>query len=445
MTPHIVRWSGRFYQWSGACYCPVTDEAVEAAVTQWLARTASARLEADRIRPITTWLLRDTMLAIRSEAAIPDSVTPGTWIKGRPEGVVGPFLATPGGVLDLGRLGENVMLLLPNSPNCFTLAALPVTPDPEAACPEWLAILASTFPEAPSAVQLLQELFGYCLWPDSRFERFFILSGPGNAGKSTVAETLQALLGEGNTCALPLERFGDRFALPPLIGKLANIVFDASEIERSAEGVLKAMVSGEPVAVEQKHLPLCTMRLTAKHLFITNILPRFHDTSDGLWRRLLLVPFDRVCPSEQRDPGLKFRLREELPAIAQWALRGLARLLQRGTFTTFERGSRLAGELRHESNPVDMFLASECVTEPGSRTGRQHAYARYRQWAAANGHAIMSVTRFNREVRAIYPQPEEVVRESRGGDRMFTGFRLHEENDLLHQFRLLSDDQAPGA
>jgi putative DNA primase/helicase len=320
-----------------------------------------------------------------------------------------------------------------------------VTPDPEASCPEWLAFLASAFPEKPSAVQLLQELFGYCLWPDCRFEKFVIFTGPGNSGKSTAAETLQALLGEGNTCALPLERFGDRFALPSLIAKLANIVFDASEIDRSAEGVLKAMVSGEPVTVEEKHHPVRTMRLTAKHLFVTNILPRFHDTSDGLWRRLLLIPFERVCPPEQRDPSLKGRLREELPAIAQWALRGLARLLHETTFTTFERGSRLVSECRHESNPVALFLASECVTEPGARAGRQRTYARYRQWAAANGHAIMSVTRFNREVRAIYPQPEEEVRERRGGDRMFVGFRLHDENDLVQQFRALSDGQTQEA
>jgi hypothetical protein len=92
-----------------------------------------------------------------------------------------------------------------------------------------------------------------------------------------------------------------------------------------------------------------------------------------------------------------------------------------------------------------MFLESECVTEPGARAGRQRAYARYRQWASTNGHAPVSATRFNREVRAIYPQPEEEVRDGRGGDRMFVGFRLQEENDLLGQFRLLSDDQAPGA
>ena len=36
---------------------------------------------------------------------------------------------------------------------------------------------------------------------------------------------------------------------------MANIVFDASDIEKSAEGTLKALVSGEPVTVEQGGSP----------------------------------------------------------------------------------------------------------------------------------------------------------------------------------------------
>ena len=34
---------------------------------------------------------------------------------------------------------------------------------------------------------------------------------------------------------------------------------------------------------------------------------RFHDTTDGIWRRQILLPFEQVCPVEKRDPGLKGR------------------------------------------------------------------------------------------------------------------------------------------
>jgi putative DNA primase/helicase len=114
-------------------------------------------------------------------------------------------------------------------------------------------------------------------------------------------------------------------------------------VDRAAEGTLKALVSGEPVTVEQKHCPVAAMRLTAKHLFVANSLPRFHDTSDGIWRRLTLIPFDRVCPPGRRDAGLKAKLRGELPGIAHWALQGLARLRSGGGFTPFEAGLQADG------------------------------------------------------------------------------------------------------
>jgi putative DNA primase/helicase len=179
------------------------------------------------------------------------------------------------------------------------------------------------------------------------------------------------------------------------------------------------------------------MRLMAKHVFLGNVLPRFHDTSTGLWRRLDVLPFDRVCPEGQRDPRLKERLRAELPGIAAWALQGLARLREQGGFTSCPRGQRLLAEYRRESNPVAVFLAEECVPDTEGRVGRQALYARYKEWAAANGQAQMSHTKFYDEVRALYPQPDSVPREGRGGDRVFVGLRLPERPDVLQLIRAL--------
>jgi putative DNA primase/helicase len=446
INPETVRWRGHFYQRVSHCYQPVSDEAVQTELTRWLARNVSARTDArGNAQPLSSTFIRDAMLALQTETAIDDSVSPGSWITPPPAGAVGPYLAMPEGVLDLGRLQGGNPAVLPGSRDFFTLTALPVVPAPTPDCPCWSSFLCATFPGGEPVVQLLQELFGYCLWPDCRYEQFFVLQGPANSGKSTVAETLQALFGGASVAALPLERFGERFALAGLVGKMANIVFDASEIDRVAEGTLKTLVSGEPVTVEQKHCPVDSLRLTAKHVFVTNVLPRFHDTSDGLWRRLALIPFERVCPPEARDPELKARLRAELPGIAAWALQGLARLRQQGRFSTFERAQGLLAEYRQESNPVALFLAAECAADPDGRVGRQALYARYRDWAAANGHAALSSTKFYRKVRALYPQPEEEVRDGHGGDRMFIGLRLAENPDVVQQFRVLTETQAEGA
>jgi putative DNA primase/helicase len=439
-TPDLVRWHGGFYEFTGACYRHATDEAVQNRVTAWLASNPGARTDpaTNKVQPITSRFVTDVMLGVRTHATIPDTTAPGSWTQPPPAGAVGPYLATPGGVLDLGRIGDRGLPLLPGSPDFFALSALAVTPDPGARCPHWARFLREAFPGDTTPTRLLQEIFGYTLWPDCRFEKIVIAYGPGNSGKSTLAETLQAVLGADSTAALTLERLGDRFGLPALVGKLANIVYDVNEIDRAAEGTLKMLASGERVPVEEKHRPVFATNLTAKHLFLTNVLPHFRDFSDGLWRRLILVPFDRVCPPEKRDPLLKAKLRAELPAIAAWALRGLARLHRQGGFTPYGPGDRMAAEHRQDCNPVAQFLAEECAADPDARVGRQALYGRFRAWAEAAGHTPGSITRFNRAVRALHPQPDGEVRDGRGGDRMFVGLRLRERPGVAQQFRLLA-------
>jgi len=226
------------------------------------------------------------------------------------------------------------------------------------------------------------------------------------------------------------------------VGKLANIVLDTGEIEKSAEGLFKALVSGEPVPVEEKHLPVLTMRLAAKHIFVTNVLPRFHDTSNGMWRRLEIILFDRICPIEQRDPSLKFRLLAEMPAIIAWALRGLARLLRQGHFTAVERSREVLRNYREESNPVGLYLAAECLRDVDGRISRKSVYQSYKRWANDNGHCPLSSTKFYREVGVILPQPAEQPRDGRGGDRMFVGLRLRHETDVFSRLQILSPDAA---
>jgi putative DNA primase/helicase len=205
-------------------------------------------------------------------------------------------------------------------------------------------------------------VFGYTLCPDCRFELFFLLYGPPCTGKSTAVDTLRAMLGETNASGLILERLGGRFDL--LIGKRANIVYDASEIDRTAEGTLKSLSSGEHQPVEEKYHQTVTMPLPAKHIFATNTLPRFHDTSGGIFRRIGMAPFDRPCPAEERDVGLKAALRAELPGILAWSIDGPRRLFTRGRFEAPAHVESLILGYRRDSNPVAIFIRDECEAAP---------------------------------------------------------------------------------
>ena len=77
------------------------------------------------------------------------------------------------------------------------------------------------------------------------------------------------------------------------------------------EDLLKALVSGEPRVVNRKYLPALTFFPSAKLLFATNHLPPIADTSAGIWRRMIVTPFNERFDGARCDLSRKDRLLEE--------------------------------------------------------------------------------------------------------------------------------------
>ena len=158
--PRIVRWRERFYSWSGSCYVPTADEEVMSQVTHWLVRTPGARTDRGGTeREVTQSLLRDVMLAVRTESHLDAHVQASTWIGPSPTGTLGPWLATPSSIIDLGRVGDAAARPLPSDHQFFALSALPVDPDLSATHPVWDQFLEETFRRHAEGPALLQELF----------------------------------------------------------------------------------------------------------------------------------------------------------------------------------------------------------------------------------------------------------------------------------------------
>ncbi|MBY0229085.1 MAG: hypothetical protein K2W96_07390 [Gemmataceae bacterium] len=215
-------------------------------------------------------------------------------------------------------------------PEYFTTQRLPFVHIPDADCPLWEGTLDRLLPRRGKddrRREVLQEFMGWTLLAgDLSYQRFLVLVGAGSNGKSTILDAWEALLGRDNVSHVPLSQLDGEFRLCEMTGKMANIAGDMPRLEKVEEGVLKQLTSGDRIQVNRKHLPPVTMRPTAKLVFGTNALPPFADRSDGVWRRLIALPFLEQIPPEEVDPRRAERLMEELPGIFNWALAGAARL-----------------------------------------------------------------------------------------------------------------------
>ena len=67
--------------------------------------------------------------------------------------------------------------------------------DQEATCPNWLAFLDKIFEQKAELIAFVQRAFGYSLTGDTSEEVWFLLTGGGNNGKSTLVQALRVLMG----------------------------------------------------------------------------------------------------------------------------------------------------------------------------------------------------------------------------------------------------------
>src|SRR5262249_35352780 len=158
-------------------------------------------------------------------------------------------------------------------------------------CPTWLGMLDRCLEGDAERIALAQEWAGYCLTRNTDAQQFLIAFGDGGNGKSAFGAGLTAMLGEGNVSHVGLEAFGERFGLMPPVGKLITLTDGLGELDRCAEGKLKWFTAGSQVTIDRKGIAPLEVVPTAKLMFNTNAPPKFSDRTDGVWRRLILMPF----------------------------------------------------------------------------------------------------------------------------------------------------------
>ncbi len=216
-------------------------------------------------------------------------------------------------------------------------------------------------------------------------------------------------MGAENVSAVSLEQFNPirTFPLAALVNKLANIAEELGEIDKSAEGLLKQIVTGGLVTIERKHKDAFEFVPTARLTFATNVLPKFRDRSSGLWRRLLLIGFpNQILDESKQDKNLAspdwWASTGELSGIFNWALEGLLRLIQRDRFVEPQECVALKNDYRNESNSALMFLLESCALKDGKTIASNKLYATYRVWVEQSGGAGLAQILFTKEVKKAF-------------------------------------------
>lgn len=307
---------------------------------------------------------------------------------------------------------------------CTKLAG--VSYDPKATCPKWEAHLELIFDGDPDLIAGVQDLFGYSLLSGNPEQVFNVFFGHGQNGKSVLLAVLRSVLGDYSTHAAAstfMQQENDGRPRPDLLALKGARLVTATETEDNkllAEGLVKAMTGGDPITCRGLFKEEETFLPSHVPVLATNHKPIVRGMDLGIWRRILLWPFEVTIPEDARIPGYEQELMAEGSGILNWCLEGLRRYYENGNRLVIpEKVHAATAQYRSDMDVLGPFLREECVFEHLARCRKPELYGRYEDWCKQNGERALS-TRKLRDALL-----ERGIEEDRtGAARSWLGIRL---------------------
>lgn len=300
-------------------------------------------------------------------------------------------LGCTNGIVDL-RTG----LLIPPAHDQLITKTTGVTFDPEAVAPTWMGFLSRIFRKHSVLPEFLQRLAGYWLTGLTDPAYVAVLYGVGANGKSTFVNGLLSAMGDYARIAPPgllMAKYGERHPteLATLQGLRFVVAAESGEGGRLDEERIKALSGSDAITARRMREDFYTFNPTHKLAMQTNHKPVVRGVDEGIWRRLLLIPFEEVIPAAERDPGLTAALRREASGILRWAVEG-ARLLaeNNGRLALPQLVEDATRAYRTESDVLGQFLSEEFVEDVKGFIASSNLYASYESWCDENGERAMS-------------------------------------------------------
>ena len=220
-------------------------------------------------------------------------------------------------------------------------------------------------------ILLIQEMFALALSPHAtEVQKAFVLLGEGSNGKSVIFAVLSALVGGPEfVSTLGLERMqNDGFSLGELEGKAVNIDPDSHFHKDFFEGSAKSVIAGDEIRIDRKYKDTRTLNINITTITGMNRLPAPPEKSQGVYRRLAIIPMKTKfgTPAEMKagkadliaDNTLidKLTSPEEMNIIFSWAIEGLRRLYKNDwVLSESEDSQSMIETYRYESDSATQF------------------------------------------------------------------------------------------
>lgn len=275
--------------------------------------------------------------------------------------------------------------------------------DSTAQCATWLSFLERIFAGDSEMISFVQRAIGYSLTGLISEQVLFLAHGFGANGKSVLLNVIAGLLGDhaANAQADSLMAKRDNSGINNDIARLRGARFvSTSETEdgkRFAEAQLKQLTGGDLVTARFLYGEYFEFKPAFKVWMAANHKPIINGDDLGIWRRIILIPFNVTIPEGERDGQLINKLSHECPGILNWALQGCLDW-QRVGLSVPVVVRNATESYKQDMDSLGQFLDECCEIKPSKDCSAKALYTSYKEWAEANGLYPLSAKRLGQKL-----------------------------------------------
>lgn len=281
-------------------------------------------------------------------------------------------------------------------------------------------------------VRYVQEVVGLAAIGRVYLEHMIIAYGDGANGKSTFWNAIFRVLGNyaGKLSADALTMSCKRNVKPEMAemkGKRLIIASEMSEGVRLNTAMVKQLCATDEIYAEKKYKAPFSFDPSHTLVLYTNHLPKIGASDDGIWRRLIVIPFNaKITGSSDIKNYADYLVKKAGGAILSWIMDGAKRIIEKDFKTALPGPVNDAIlKYREENDWMGHFLEECCEVGNGLFEKSGELYQAYRAYALRNGEYTRSTTDFYTELvnRGFVRQ------KSRTGNKIL-GVKLKEEDDF---------------
>lgn len=271
----------------------------------------------------------------------------------------------------------------------------------------WQDALNQIFLGNQEMIDYVQRVVGLAAIGKVYIEALIISYGAGRNGKSTFWNTILHVLGSysGRLSADTLTvgcRRNIKPELAEVFGKRLVIAAELEEGQRLNTSIIKQLCSTDDLFVEKKYKAPFSFTPTHTVVLYTNHLPKVGAMDDGIWRRLIVIPFKAKFEGKSDTKNYGDLLQKKAgPAVLSWIIEGAQKVIQSNFKITEPQIVRESiADYREQNDWLSEFLTACCeiVDDPKTEARSGELYQKYRDYSMRMGEYTRSTTDFYTEL-----------------------------------------------